>query len=157
MKKLTPEQLAELEQDIKALEPQLVDLSFGCRIYHEKEGLLVFVSQKYCQKKEHDSENGCVDTDYCNNLCALREKDERVIYGNYWTQYTVIGHPITLEHCRKSAQRHREKTDDFLPSEQQIDAYEKAWWGINTNWQDLQPWKEQHSVHVFLYDYLCRK
>jgi len=76
-------------------------LSFGCRINHKAKGELVFISEKYCQKPEHDSEYGCNDSDYCNNFACLEVSSNRVIYGNCWTSYEVIGHPTLIGQIAK--------------------------------------------------------
>ncbi len=90
------------EKPISEIEAGLYDvlaskeLSFGCKILHSGEGELMFIEEKFCQKKEHDSEYGCNNSDYCNNLACLRVKDRKVIFGNNWTPYKIIGHEPTL-------------------------------------------------------------
>jgi len=140
--------IEKLTAKIQSLVPELMELSFGCRIKHKEKGELTFISQKYCQKKEHDSEYGCNDVDYCNSLACLDEAN-RIIYGNVWTPYKVLGHPITLEHCRVALRREIEKGAVIW----ELD-YSNADEYLCHKWQDLQPWEEQKEVHDFLSQYL---
>ena len=71
-------------------------LSLGCRIKHNKEGELIYIETGFCQNEEHDGEYACKNSDYCNNLCCFRLSDGKVIYGNHWTPYEILGHPIML-------------------------------------------------------------
>jgi hypothetical protein len=91
MKQATKENTAALIDGLASKE-----LSFGCRIKHNAKGELVFISEKYCQKPKHDSENGCSDSDYCNNLACLDVSSNKVIYGNTWAPYEILGHPILI-------------------------------------------------------------
>lgn len=65
---------------------------------------------------------------------------------------------LDLEVCRLALRREQEKREKasgrFLPFDDEIDPFITALWGINTNWEDLQPWESQTEVHEFLSQYL---
>lgn len=91
------EKLQALTTAIQLAVPSVMELKFGCRLNHEKKGKLIFISEKFCQNESHDGEYGCNNSDYCNNLACYCQKEDRVIYGNHWSPYEILGSPITLE------------------------------------------------------------
>lgn len=148
--------LEKLEERVKALVPELMELSFGCRIKHKGKGELIFLSQKYCQKKEHDSEYGCDDVDYCNNLACLDPRENRIIYGNYWTPYKILGHPIILDWLLLAISRDGELDQAFHI--QADGAMERNYEDTDgPYWEHGKPLDQQpESVLTFLEQYLLK-
>jgi len=72
-----------------------------------------------------------------------------------------IWFPISLEHCRVALRRERERREKesgkFFPSEEEVYAFNEALWGVDTNWEDLQPFEQQLEVHRFLSQYLLNE
>ena len=143
--------------------PELMELSFGCKLEHKGEGGILFISEKFCQKPEHDSEHGCNNSDYCNNLACFRLSDERVIYGNNWTPYKIIGHKVTHIHILRALN----KLDRFdgivsITAEGYITSLEMDVKGLGYKVDicklDLsQPWQTQEEAVEKLYNLICAK
>lgn len=144
MKKLTPEQLAELEERIRELVPGSRDLSFGCEVvisFPEIEKDLQPAFGKGIYLGELDGLHSVI------TYGLVHRVEERQISE-------VIGHPITLEHCNIAIKRWRDAaydTDEYILPRHILRNE------LSCSWRDLEPWEEQHDVHRFLYDYLCKK
>lgn len=141
--KLTKEQLSELESVIRTLVPESMELSFGCRISikgRENQGLWMFLSH-YVSHYGVQFMNA-VHPEYGHLHFRVSVPRE---YG-----YEIIGHPLTLEHCREAVRRSAGKKRPS-PTCAYFVSRDRDICGL---WQDLEPWESQHDAHEFLYQYL---
>jgi hypothetical protein len=134
---ITKQQLSELEGVIRDLVPELMKLSFGCRfkrtadsmecvLYEESDGIwLEFYSHPNLRSP-----------------AKINIKDEAII----------LGHPITLEHCRVALRRLGNV--DLSLDWSVIASWDRE---VCERWQDLEPWEKQKQAHEFLYQYLVTK
>ena len=145
MTPITPERLEELEARIRELLPELMELSFGCEIlwtytHHLNSKSTTEITKRGCIFEEPNSMNQV--------LVKLRgNKNLKKIHQN---RIGVLGHPITLEHCRVALRRALEHQKPPLQSFKAVDII----MDFSYTWLDLKPFSEQHEVHLFLAPYL---
>jgi len=141
------DRLTALTEEVKRLVPELMELSFGCRVLcvqkHYKP--LIFIRQ-YRRKSAADPSYRYV------NMSVLCEEDDEIYHLNrdYYKNIEVLGHPITLEHVRVALRR----SERFLYDE--IVDQNRALNEVNAWWRDLQPFESQIPVHTFLSNYLLK-
>lgn len=129
--------LEKLEQKLRELVPESMELSFGCRILDKKWGSGVVL-------------NACGSES--NEIVVYLEKDTVVVLRREYCVESedckILGYDLTLEHCRVALRRGwRPPLTPANDINRQMDA-------IIENWQDLEPWESQHGVHSFLYPIL---
>ena len=107
-----------------------MELSFGCRVRTSKYGFraLETLTMNYVDDEKW-------------GMCG---REGRV---NRKEIIEIIGHPITLEHCRMALRRYEE-----IPDRAQCLRIDEA--NLCQKWIPLQSWESQTEVHEFLKQYL---
>lgn len=146
--------LQKLEAKIRELVPELMELSFGCRIKAYDGGIyqtISFYSALADYQHPDDKRSRSLKV---ISVKQKKGKTEITIHESDLKQ-KIIGHPITLEHCRAAlriamigyAKKAQSITLDigFIESEVAI---------LSSRWGDLIEWESQTEVHDFLAPYL---
>lgn len=123
--------LEKLEKKIRELCPELMELSFGCRVRVLRGGYGVdrgAVGIVYHSKHKENIYSICFE-----DSPTFLSKDD----------FEIIGHPITLEACRHAIVSEGLKQDfDFS-----LDYVE-----VQELWKNFQPWEKQTKVHELLFE-----
>lgn len=117
--------LEKLTERVRELVPELMKLSFGCEVQSKRKGQKERVVSEYC---------GRFTTPSMFAGCSKEDIEDG---------YEILGHPITLEHCRVALVRVGGLEDWFKTDTE-----------LCNQWKNLEPWEEQAEVHTFLEQYL---
>lgn len=126
--------LQKLTERIQELCPELLELSFGC--------IVEFDNEKYRFVRVYG--DGVLNA---FQFCKLDDSDVTLgIMEHSPEHFKIIGHPITLEHCRLALRRAGFEFANGNPIGM-----------LDARWEDLQPWESQTAVHEFLSQYLLNE
>ena len=147
--------LQKLEQKIRELCPELMELSFGCRLkfvespdtYLIGEYILMANSEPWI--RDGKTYLDCV-------VISHSIRDERgwsiQLRQKQLEDCEIIGHPITLEACNVAITRYskleklEDKTIDSIVKECTLSME------FNNQWKDFEPWEKQTEVYELLFE-----
>ena len=130
---MTKDNLQNLEDKIRELVPELMKLSFGCRVFNKLQQEIHFVCGR---DKGRIFVSTVWDDRRTYEYTLVQEEDE----------FEILGYPITLDHCRVALRRY-----NGIPDMSQCLGTDEA--NLCQKWLPLQLWESQIDVHAFLFTF----
>lgn len=135
--------LETLTAEIQKLVPEILELSFGCEIITGNPYPVTHIIRRMSFESVFDDDAYTKD--------GHTGKWINVRPGATASIVKILGHPITLEHCRIAIRRH------FKPPLSPTNDPDHPLIALHYAWKDLEPWESQTEVHTVIEKYLLTK